>query len=285
MMARSFRAAVVQLNSRQFITANIDHALPLIREAAAAGARFIQTPEMSSIVTRDRESLFEQTREESEDGFVAAMRDAARALNVTLHLGSVAVRNGDKIANRGLLISPEGEVSARYDKIHLFDVDLPSGESWRESRTYTGGDQAVLATSDLAAIGLTICYDVRFASLYRALAEAGAEILTAPACFTKQTGEAHWHILQRARAIETGAFMISAAQIGPHDDGRQTYGHSLIVDPWGKVLADGGVAPGVSYAEIDLAEVAAARSRIPVLEHGRNFTLDRQGWQAKADAA
>jgi predicted amidohydrolase len=165
-------------------------------------------------------------------------------------------------------------VVASYDKVHLFDVDLPNGESWRESATYAGGDRAVLAQTPWGLLGLTICYDVRFAALYRALAEAGAAFLTAPACFTRQTGEAHWHVLHRARAIETGSFMISAAQGGVHEDGRETYGHSLIVDPWGRVLAEAGTEPGVILAEIDTALVADARGRIPTLKNARPFKVE-----------
>lgn len=281
-MTATFTAACVQLRSTRSIARNIDHALPFIKQAASLGATYVQTPEMSSLVERSRESLFEQARPEAEDSFLAAMQDAARQLSITLHLGSIAVRDGDKIANRAYLIDPDGGIVARYDKIHLYDVDLPNGESWRESRTYTGGHRAVVAELPDAALGkvnlgLTICYDVRFPPLYHALAQAGASILSAPACFTKQTGEAHWHILQRCRAIETGSFMISAAQIGPHEDGRETYGHSVIVDPWGRVLADGGTEPGVVVAEIDLALVADARSRIPTLLHGKPFEVEWQG--------
>ena len=274
---RRFKAACVQLRSGTSIVRNIDHALPFIDEAAAAGASFIQTPEMSSLVERSRESLFEQARPEAQDAFLSAMQEAARKHRVTLHVGSIAVRDGEKIANRGFMIDASGEIVARYDKIHLYDVDLPNGESWRESRTYTGGHRAIVADIPHAKLGMTICYDVRFPPLYLALAEAGAEIMSAPACFTRQTGEAHWHVLQRCRAIETGSFMISAAQIGPHEDGRETFGHSLIVDPWGRVLADGGTEPGVSLAEIDMALVADARMRIPTLKHVRPFNVEWQG--------
>ena len=276
-MSASFKAACVQLRSGTSILRNIDHAIPLIEAAAGAGATYIQTPEMSSLVERSRESLFAQARPDDQDAFVSAMRDTARRLSVTLHIGSCAVREGEKVANRAFLIDPQGVIRARYDKIHLYDVDLPNGESWRESRTYTGGHRAVVAEIPGAALGITICYDVRFPALYHALAEAGADILSAPACFTKQTGEAHWHILQRCRAIETGSFMISAAQIGPHEDGRETYGHSMIVDPWGRVLADAGTEPGFCVAEIDLSLVADARARIPTLRHVRPFNVEWQG--------
>ncbi len=280
-----FVAACIQLCSGRNLSANIDHTVPFIDQAAKAGATYIQTPEMSSLVDRSRDSLFEQTRVEAQDSYLAAMRDCARRLNITLHIGSIAVKQDEKIANRAYLIDPSGEIVARYDKIHLYDVDLPNGESWRESKTYTGGNKAVLTQAGSAKLGLTICYDVRFASLYQALAKAGADILTAPACFTKQTGEAHWHILQRARAIETGSFMISAAQIGPHEDGRETFGHSLIVDPWGRVLADAGDKPGICLAEIDLSLVTDARSRIPTLKNARPFTIEQQGLTAPSMAA
>ncbi len=288
-MSAKFIAACIQLRSGISVARNIDQALPLIEAAAAAGATYIQTPEMSSMVVRSRETLFEQARSEPNDTFLAAMQDAARRLGISLHLGSIAIKDGDKIANRGFMIAPNGAIAARYDKIHLYDVDLPNGESWRESRTYTGGSRAVLtpipgATLD-AILGMTICYDIRFPPLYFALAEAGAEILSAPACFTKQTGEAHWHILQRCRAIETGSFMISAAQIGPHEDGRETFGHSLIIDPWGRVLADAGKEPGFIIAEIDLALVKDARSRIPTLLHGKAFQVEWQGANQRHEAS
>ncbi len=197
---------------------------------------------------------------------------------MAVHVGSLAVKNGDKVANRAFVIDREGAITASYDKLHLYDVDLPNGESYRESATYTGGTRAVVADLPWGRLGVAICYDVRFPALYRALAEAGAEILSAPAAFTRQTGEAHWHVLQRARAIETGSFMISAAQGGRHEDGRETYGHSLIVDPWGRVLAEAdGNEPGVILAEIDMALVADARARIPALRHARPVVVEAAG--------
>lgn len=278
-----FTAACVQMRSGRDPAANRDAAVAGVREAAAAGARYVQTPEMTSLVERSRERLFEVVTTEDADPTLAALREVARETGAVVHVGSIAVRAGDKIANRAYLIDPEGGITASYDKLHLFDVDLPSGERWRESATYTGGSCAVLASMPWAMLGLTICYDIRFPALYRALAEAGADVLTAPACFTRQTGEAHWHVLQRARAIETGSFLISAAQGGRHEDGRETYGHSLIVDPWGRVLADaGGAEPGVILAEIDLALVADARARIPSLQHARTFTIARAGAVARA---
>jgi deaminated glutathione amidase len=270
--AATVRAACVQMRSGRDPAANIDQASRLVREAAAAGAAYVQTPEMSNVVNRDREGLFAVLAQEQRDPMLAAFRTLARELGIHLHAGSLAIlREDGKVANRAFLIDPRGEVVASYDKIHLFDVDLANGESWRESRTYTGGDTAVLADLPSGRLGLSICYDVRFPYLYRALAEAGADFLSAPACFTKQTGEAHWVVLQRARAIETGSFMISAAQAGRHEDGRETFGHSIIVDPWGKVLAEAGDEPGIIVAEVDPAAVSAARERIPTLQHTRAF--------------
>ncbi|MBE7198538.1 MAG: carbon-nitrogen hydrolase family protein [Parafilimonas terrae] len=278
-----FTAACLQMRSGRDMGANRDAAVAGVREAAGRGAAYVQTPEMTSLVERSRERLFAQVTTEAEDMTLAALRDVARETGIVVQIGSIAVRAGDKIANRAYLIGSDGAVIASYDKLHLFDVDLPSGERWRESATYSGGACAVVAATPWAMLGLTICYDIRFPGLYRALAEAGAEILTAPACFTRQTGEAHWHVLQRARAIETGSFVISAAQGGLHEDGRETFGHSMIVDPWGRVLADaGGSEPGVILAEIDVAQVADARTRIPSLKHGRPFTVERVGPTARA---
>ncbi|WP_051092925.1 carbon-nitrogen hydrolase family protein [Methylobacterium sp. 77] len=273
-----FVAACVQMRSGCDPLANRDAAVALVREAASQGAHYVQTPEMTSLVVRDKASLFANVSEQDEDVTLSALRDIAREQGIVVHIGSLAVRNGDKIANRAFLIDAQGAITATYDKLHLYDVDLPNGERWRESNTYTGGACAIVAETPWAPLGIAICYDLRFPALYRALAEAGATILSAPACFTKQTGEAHWHVLHRARAIETGSFMISAAQGGRHEDGRETYGHSIIVDPWGKVLADaGGAEPGVILAEIDLARVTEARGRIPALKHARPFTVERVG--------
>ncbi|MGY2049349.1 carbon-nitrogen hydrolase family protein [Methylobacterium sp. JK268] len=275
MSTSRFVAACVQMRSGRDPARNRDAAVAGVREAAERGAHFVQTPEMTSLLERDRPSLFAKITVPEEDPTLAGLREAARSHGVVIQVGSLAVRNGDKVANRAFLIGPEGEILASYDKLHLYDVDLPNGESWRESATYTGGTCAVVADLPWARLGIAICYDLRFPALYRALAEAGAEILTAPAAFTRQTGEAHWHVLQRARAIETGSFMISAAQGGRHEDGRETYGHSLIVDPWGRILAEAeGAEPGVILAEIDLAQVAEARARIPALRHARPFTIE-----------
>ena len=286
--ATTFVAACLQLRSGRDLAANIDHVAPLMREAAGAGATFIQTPEMTNIVERDRKNLFAQVDVEANDPVVAALRELARELRVDLHIGSVAVRvdgHGDRLANRGLLVSREGEVTARYDKIHLFDVDLPSGQSWRESNTYSGGREAVVAPLPWGGLGLSICYDVRFPALYHALAVEGADVLTAPSCFTRETGEAHWSVLQRARAIECGAWMISAAQAGQHEDGRATWGHSIIVDPWGRVVAEGGEEPGIVLAEIDVAAVADARLRIPALRGAKPFVVSNSNEDAAPSQA
>ena len=278
MTAPSFVAACVQMRSGRDPALNRDAAVAGIREAAGRGAHYVQTPEMTSLLERDRPSLFEKIRAPEDDPTLGALRDVARERGVVVHVGSLAVKNGDKVANRAFVIDREGAITASYDKLHLYDVDLPNGESYRESATYTGGARAVVADLPWGRLGVAICYDVRFPALYRALAEAGAEILSAPAAFTRQTGEAHWHVLQRARAIETGSFMISAAQGGRHEDGRETYGHSVIVDPWGRVLAEAdGNEPGVILAEIDMALVADARARIPALRHARPVVVEAAG--------
>jgi len=268
-----FTAACIQMRSGRDVLENRDAAVALVREAAGQGAHYAQTPEMTSLVCRDRAELFDKIGPQGTDPVLAALREVARETGVMVHIGSLAVREGDKVANRAFLIGPDGEIAATYDKIHLYDVDLPNGESWRESATYTGGETAILAETPWGGLGMTICYDVRFAALYKALAENGASFLSAPAAFTRQTGEAHWHVLHRARAIETGSFMISAAQGGLHEDGRETFGHSLIVDPWGRVLAEAGTEPGVILAEIDPALVAEVRGRIPTLKNARRFTV------------
>ncbi len=269
-----FKAALVQMRTSLSVEKNIDAASKLIREAKDLGAQYIQTPEMTNIMEQGRDGLFAQLKEEERDDSLAAFRQLARDLKAHLHLGSLAIKaSDDKAVNRSFLIGPDGEVVVRYDKIHLFDVQLPGGESYRESNTYRPGEIAVTADLPWGRLGLTICYDLRFPALYRALASAGAHFLAVPAAFTKQTGEAHWHVLQRARAIETGSFVLAAAQGGHHENGRDTFGHSLIVDPWGKVLAEGGTEPQVVIAEIDAEEVAKVRARIPSLEHGRRFEV------------
>lgn len=269
-----FRAGLVQMRSGRVPAANLDDAVRLIGEAKENGADYVLTPEMTNIMELSRENLFAAIAEEENDASLAAFRDLARKLSLYLHIGSLAIRvSPDKAANRSFLIDPRGEIVARYDKIHMFDVDLGNGESYRESNSYRAGDLAVLADLPWGRFGLTVCYDLRFPSLYRALAEAGATIITIPSAFTRVTGEAHWHVLVRARAIETGSFVLAAAQGGKHENGRETFGHSLVVDPWGRILAEGGTEPNVIMAEIDPAEVAAARARVPSLQHGRRFEI------------
>ena len=272
-MSTKVTAACIQMRGKRDPAENLDEVDQMIRDAAKAGASYIQTPEISNIVNRDRPALLAAMQTEAEDPMLASLRKLATELGVTLHIGSLAIKNGDKIANRAFVIGSDGNLLARYDKLHLFDVDLPNGETWRESNTFTGGVEAVAVDLPFGRLGVAICYDVRFPYLFRALADAGCSILSAPACFTKQTGEAHWSVLQRARAIENGAFMISAAQAGLHEDGRETYGHSIIIDPWGKVLAEAGSEPGIIFAELDMAAVADARNRIPALRHTRPVTV------------
>jgi predicted amidohydrolase len=270
----TFRVGLVQMRSGRKPGANVDSASKLIREAKTGGADYIQTPEMTNILERSRADMLAAIAPEEKDASLAAFRELARTLDVWLHIGSLAISvAADKAANRGFLIAPSGEIAARYDKIHMFDVDLPGGESYRESRSYSAGDKATLADLPWGRLGLSVCYDLRFPALYRALAEGGASFLAIPSAFTRQTGEAHWQVLMRARAIENGSFVFAAAQGGKHEDGRETFGHSIVVDPWGKVLAEGGTEPGVIFAEIDPAQVAAVRGRIPSLQHGRRFEL------------
>jgi predicted amidohydrolase len=272
--AATFRAGLIQMRSGRTPSANVDAARKLIAEARAGGAQYVQTPEMTNILESRREALMAKVAPEATDPSLAAFRDTAREHGLWLHIGSLALRaSPDRAVNRGFLIDPRGEIAARYDKIHMFDVDLPDGESYRESRNYAAGEQAVPAALPWGGIGLTICYDPRFPALYRALAEAGCSFLAVPSAFTRQTGEAHWHVLNRARAVENTCWVLAAAQGGRHENGRETYGHSLIVDPWGRVLAEGGIEPGVVMADIDLAAATAARARIPSLEHGRRFEI------------
>jgi predicted amidohydrolase len=270
----TFKAGLIQMRSGVTPIANIDAAARLIAEAKAAGADYVQTPEMTNIMEVKRDRLFETIREEESDFSLAAFRELARKHGLFVHVGSLAIKLlPDRAANRGFLIDPRGEIVARYDKIHMFDVDLANGESYRESRTYRPGEIAITADLPWGRLGMSICYDLRFPALYRALAEAGATLLASPSAFTKQTGEAHWNILMRARAIETGCFVIAAAQGGKHENGRETFGHSIVVDPWGRIIAEGGTEPGLIMAEIDPALITEARSRVPSLEHGRRFEI------------
>jgi predicted amidohydrolase len=273
---RELIVAAIQMRSGVTPAANIESMEALVRQAASRGARYVQTPEMTGALVKNRESLRKSLRPEAEDPVLRAASALATELGIYLHIGSTAVDAGsDMVANRGVVFDPNGVSLASYDKIHMFDVDLDNGESWRESSTYQPGDMAVTVDLDGARLGMGICYDVRFPHLFRDLALAGADILTAPAAFTRQTGEAHWHVLQRARAIENGAFMISAAQGGVHEDGRETYGHSLIVDPWGRVIAEmQGDEPGILVTSLALDEVKAARSKIPNLKNARSYRIN-----------
>ncbi|MBX9842920.1 MAG: carbon-nitrogen hydrolase family protein [Xanthobacteraceae bacterium] len=270
----TFRVGLIQTRSGELPAANLETVVKLIGEAKAGGASYVQTPEMTNIMVASRDKLLAAVVPEENDPSLATFRELARKLGVYLHIGSLAVKaTADKAANRSFLIDPHGEVAARYDKIHMFDVDLANGESYRESRSYKPGDLAVLHDLPWGRLGMTICYDLRFPSLYRALGEAGASFLAIPSAFTRQTGEAHWHVLNRARAIENGCYVMAAAQGGRHENGRETFGHSLVADPWGRIVAEGGTEPGVVFAEIDPAEVAKARSRVPSLQHGRRFEV------------
>lgn len=283
----AFKAAAIQMCSGVDPQKNAADMVRLVREAAAQGAIYVQTPEMTGAVQKDRAGLRAVLRGESDDIIVATARSLAQELGIHVHVGSTAIALDDgKIANRGFLFGPTGSRICNYDKIHMFDVDLDNGESWRESAAYRPGDTARVADLPFAKLGFAICYDVRFPALFRTEAVAGAEVLTVPAAFTRQTGEAHWEVLLRARAIENGAFVIAAAQAGVHEDTRETYGHSMIVDPWGKVLASaGGSGEAVVVAEIDIDQVKAARAKIPNLKNARDFTLDTVVAEAEGAAA
>ncbi len=270
----AFRAAAVQMRSGLDVARNVADAEQLIREAAAAGAAYVLTPEMTTVLDRDRRRLLAVIDSEEFDPSLARFRELAAELGIHLHIGSMAIRLGeDAVANRAFVIAPDGAVIARYDKIHMFDVDLAGGESYRESKLYRAGTTAAVAELPWARLGLSICYDVRFPYLYRSLAHSGASVIAIPAAFTRTTGEAHWHVLVRARAIETGAFVVAAAQGGRHEDGRETYGHSMIVDPWGTIIAEAGDEPGIIVADIDPEMSATVRARIPALSHDRPFAL------------
>ena len=265
------RVALFQSTTGIDPVANMRALEDAIGEAAAGGAEMLFTPEMSGILDRDSERAAKNLRTEGEDQVLAACREAARRHRIWLHLGSLAVlTESGKVANRAFVIDREGEIRARYDKLHLFDVDLPTGESWRESNVYSAGSGVVLVNgTPVGKLGLTICYDLRFPGLFARLAESNADIIAVPAAFTVPTGKAHWHVLLRARAIEAGLFVVAAAQVGHHEDGRNTFGHSLVVDPWGEVLLDMGEEPGVGFADVDLKRILDVRSRIPALNHRR----------------
>lgn len=269
------QVACIQMRSGISIASNIEVMDKLVRQAASAGAKYIQTPEMTGILQKTRKGLFSEITTQENDLLVKHASSLAKELGIWLHIGSHAILVGEeKAANRAFLFSPTGALVTTYDKIHMFDVDLDNGESWRESKVYQPGELSHVVDVDEAKLGLSICYDIRFPNLYREQALAGAQILTGPAAFTRQTGRAHWHILQRSRAIENGAFVISAAQGGDHEDGRETYGHSIIINPWGEIIAElDHEEPGFISTEINLNEVHAARQKIPNLKNVRDFSF------------
>ncbi|MEQ1651415.1 MAG: carbon-nitrogen hydrolase family protein [Hyphomicrobium sp.] len=272
----TFRAGLVQLCSGRDVAANVRDAIALIREASQRGADYIQTPECTTLMELDRERLVAALQPEAGNTALAAFTDTARVIKRWLHIGSMAIKSPDgRMANRSYLISPDGRIAARYDKIHMFDVDLGNGDVYRESESYAAGSKAVVADLPWGSLGLTICYDLRFPALHRMLAKGGAKFLAVPAAFTRITGEAHWHTLLRARAVEAQSFVFAAAQGGRHENGRETFGHSLIISPWGQVLADAGTEPGVVVADIDLAILDDVRRRLPSLMHDRAFELTR----------
>jgi predicted amidohydrolase len=272
--ASTFKVGLIAMRSGIDPQTNLDAVLAAIDQAKRAGADYVQTPEMTNVLESRRDRLLANIVGDDNDPTLATLREVARKLSIYIHIGSLAIKaSPEKAVNRSFLIDRKGDIAARYDKIHMFDVDLAAGESYRESNTYRAGELAVVADLPWGRLGMTVCYDLRFPALYRALAEASASFFAIPSAFTKQTGEAHWHVLLRARAIENGCFVFAAAQGGKHQSGRETFGHSLIIDPWGRILAEGGTEPGVVMAEIDPAEVAAARAKIPSLNHGRRFEL------------
>lgn len=273
------KAALVQLTVGDDPAENLPTTLVHIRAAAASGAQFVLTPECTNALSSNRDHQRKVLRHEEQDETLAALQAEAARLRIWLLIGSLGVLTHDadgRFANRSFLVSPAGEIVARYDKIHMFDVNVSETEVYRESAGYRPGTKAVLAETDFAKIGMTVCYDVRFAQLYRRLAQAGAQIITVPAAFNHITGAAHWHTLLRARAIETGCFVLAPAQTGFHPEsqgkGRNTYGHALAIAPWGEVLADAGTDPGVTFVDLDLNAVAKARARVPSLSHDREFT-------------
>jgi len=269
----TFRAACVQLRSSDDVAENIRETVTLVREAAARGASFVATPENTTLMAPDGGAKLARSFDEAGDPALPVFAALAKELKIWLLIGSLAIKVSDnKTANRSFLLAPDGSIRARYSKIHLFDVELASGEVYRESNTVAGGGEAVMADTDWGRIGLTVCYDVRFPQLYRKLAQEGAFLFTVPSAFTVPTGVAHWHVLLRARAIENGAFVLAPAQGGLHANGRKTYGHSLIVSPWGEVLAEAGGDPGVIVADIDPELSKQAREKVPNLQHDRAFS-------------
>ncbi|MGQ2904366.1 MAG: carbon-nitrogen hydrolase family protein [Neoaquamicrobium sediminum] len=270
------RVAALQMRSGMDPARNAEDFEALVREAAGEGAVYVQSPEMTGALVRDRAALKALLKPEADDIIAHKAAALAGELGIFVHVGSTAIARPDgKVANRGFVFGPDGSKLATYDKIHMFDVDLDNGESWRESSTYEPGTASTVVNLPFGRLGMAVCYDLRFPQLFRAQALEGAQILTVPAAFTRQTGEAHWHVLQRARAIENGAFVIAAAQGGVHEDGRETYGHSLIVDPWGRVLAEADHdEPAVVIADLDMAASAAARAKVPNLKNAREFRVE-----------
>ena len=273
-MPTIFKAACIQTTATRDVKANIDWVCERIVEAHSEGADFIALPATVGLIEPVNEQISDRCFEQDKDTGLSAFRAQARELEVSILVGSQLIKTGDgKIVNRSFLLNDRGEISAHYDKLHLFDIELSNGEFYRESDVVAPGDKAVVATTPWGKLGMTVCYDLRFAALYRALAQNGAQFITIPAAFTQTTGRAHWQTLVCARAIETGSYIIAPNQCGHHVDRRASWGHSLIVDPWGKVLADGGIDPGIVYAKIDLSNVHSARSRIPALTHDRAFSI------------
>jgi predicted amidohydrolase len=283
-MARKVRIGLVQPNIWDDMDANIAHVSALVRKARESGAEFIATPENSGFMGLNAAASVAAGRPEERHPALQAFRSLAQELSTWLLVGSLAIKpeGANRNFNRSYLLAPDGQIAARYDKIHLFDVDLPSGETYRESNSIAPGGEGVLATLPFGTLGMTVCYDLRFPALYRGLAQGGADLISIPAAFTRTTGQAHWHVLMRARAIETGAFVIAPAMWGDHPGARQTYGHSLVVDPWGRVLADMGDGVGAKVVEIDLAEVAKARGQIPAWRHDPAYTLPARSLAGRA---
>lgn len=268
------RTALIQLNSGDEVAPNVEQARQYILEATEAGAQFVSTPETTHLMEMKRTRVLHKAFAEQDDPGLKAFQAIAADRKIWLHVGSLIIKVGDeRLANRGFLIAPSGEIAARYDKAHLFDVELGGGESYRESALYQSGETSTVVETGLAGFGMSICYDLRFPYLYRALAHAGANILLVPAAFTQPTGEAHWHTLLRARAIETGSFVLAAAQTGLHATGRRTYGHSLAISPWGEILADAGTETGVTLVDLDMKLVDKARQKIPSLRHDRDIDV------------
>lgn len=268
------RIAILQMTSGIDPEVNAVRVTEAVREAAAGGAAMLFTPEMTGLIDRDRSRAAKAIRAEDGDGVLAAARTAACEAGIWVALGSLAIDRGDgKWANRAFVIDPAGNVRARYDKMHMFDVDLATGESWRESNTYRAGDKSVTADkTPVGKLGLVICYDMRFPALFEALGRQECDVISIPAAFTVPTGQAHWHVLLRSRAIEASAFVVAAAQVGKHEDGRTTFGHSLVVDPWGEVLLDmGGETPGLGFADLDLARINKVRTQVPSLANRREI--------------